>query len=96
MTLYNRFRACAEWPGSWTYLPDGKRLKIVACRALTEPLDGKPGTIEAARGILRVQTGQGALEILRVRPPNRADMSAAAYLNGLRGAFPPRFLLGEP
>lgn len=94
--IYNRFRACAGWPGAWTYLPDGQRLKISACRALTEPLDGTPGTVEAARGILRVHTGQGALELLTVRPPNRADMSCADYLNGLRGAVPSRFLSGEP
>ncbi len=99
LTLYNRFRACAGWPGAWTYLPDGQRLKIVACSAvkeLTKPLGGPPGTVEAARGILRVKTGQGALELLTVRLPNRADMSAADYLNGLRGAVPSRFLSGEP
>ena len=97
--IYNRFRACAGWPGAWTYLPNGERLKIAACRALTDlakPLGGPPGAVKAARGILRVQTGDGALELLTIRPPNRADMSSAAYLNGLRGAVPERLLWEEP
>ena len=92
---YNRFRACADRPGSWAELPDGARLKIVSCSLAPEPIDGPPGTVYVERGRLFAQADGGALEILRVRPPNRADMSASAYLNGLRGAFPPRFLLGD-
>ncbi|GIX07579.1 MAG: methionyl-tRNA formyltransferase [Candidatus Poribacteria bacterium] len=65
--LYNRFRACVPWPGTYTFTPDGKRLRILACRPLEgEKTEGEaPGTVRADRDRLRVATGEGILEVLR-------------------------------
>ena len=42
-----------------------------------------PGTIiEADPDFIRVQTGQGTLDLIEVQSPGRKPMSVGAYLNG--------------
>jgi methionyl-tRNA formyltransferase len=54
--------------------------------------DVAPGTIVVAdRQRLIVRTGEGSLEILRLRPEGKRDMSAAEFLRGYRVAPGDRF-----
>jgi len=91
-TLYNRFRACVPWPGSYGYLPDGSRLRILDCRPKEESFASEPGVIRYEKGELLVQAGEGSLTLRRVQPENRKAMSAVDYVNGLRGQLPERFI----
>ena len=45
--------------------------------------DAPPGTIiEAGPEFIRVQTGQGTLDLIEVQSPGRKPTSVGAYLNG--------------
>lgn len=82
--LHNQFRAFDPWPGSFTLLPDGKRLKIWKSRILAgEGSQGAPGTVLQAdsRGF-RVACGQGSLEILECQPEGKKRMPAVSFVNG--------------
>lgn len=82
--LHNQFRAFDPWPGSFTLLPDGKRLKLWKSRIFTpEGTQGAPGTVLQADGKgFRVACGQGTLEILECQPEGKKRMPAASFVNG--------------
>lgn len=79
-------RAYNPWPGARTPSPGGE-LTVLAARALDDA-DGSggapaPGTVVATHdGGLRVATGRGVLEVLRVHPAGRRPMEARAFLRG--------------
>jgi methionyl-tRNA formyltransferase len=78
-------RAYEGWPGTWTEWPrNGKalRLKILSVRPTDLRADFRPGTVQVAEGALRVECGDGTLEILKVQPEGKAMMDAAAFLRG--------------
>lgn len=81
--LHNQIRAFDPWPGSFTLLPDGKRLKIWKSRVLETAGKDLPGTVLQAdsRGF-RVACGQGSLEILECQPEGKKRMAAAPFING--------------
>lgn len=94
-TLYNHFRACVPWPGSYTYLPEGTRLRVLECRPEIGTLHAEPGSVRYAEGALQVQTGDGLLNLFRLQPPNRKAMSAEDFVNGRHGQPPERFCWRE-
>lgn len=77
-TLHNRVRAFHPWPGSYTLLPDGRRLQVHA--VVVEPGEGEPGCLIDER--LCVATQEGALRLLEVQLPGKKRMEAAAFLRG--------------
>ena len=81
--LHNQIRAFDPWPGSFTLLPDGKRLKIWKSRVLETTGQNLPGTVLRAdsRGFW-VACGQGSLEILECQPEGKKRMAAAPFING--------------
>ena len=82
--LHNQIRAFDPWPGSFTLLPDGKRLKLWKSRVQkTEGTRGTPGEIlqADAHGFL-VACGSGSLEVLECQPEGRKRMPAASFVNG--------------
>lgn len=81
--LHNQIRAFNPWPGSFTLLPDGKRLKIWKSRVLDENGQNRPGTVLQAdpKGFW-VACGQGSLEILECQPEGKKRMEAAPFVNG--------------
>lgn len=81
--LHNQIRAFDPWPGSFTLLPDGKRLKIWKSRVLETTDQNLPGTVLRAdsRGFW-VACGQGSLEILECQPEGKKRMAAAPFING--------------
>jgi methionyl-tRNA formyltransferase len=61
----------------------GQMLKLHKTRVLSENTAGKPGTVaEASSSCLRIQCGQGVLEVLEVQPESRSRMPVQDYLRG--------------
>jgi methionyl-tRNA formyltransferase len=77
--LERRVRAFTPWPGGWTLL-GGQVVKVLATEVA--PGSGQPGTVLAARGVLEVACGDGALRLLEVQPEGRRRMSAPEFLSG--------------
>jgi methionyl-tRNA formyltransferase len=81
-------RAMQPWPNPYTFLHSAgkpsQRLLILAVRPLVESpgtaAPGTPTTIEKDR--LVVQTGKGAVEILRIQPEGKRPMTIAEFLRG--------------
>ena len=77
--LERRVRAFTPWPGGWTVF-GGQVLKVLRTE-VTEG-SGEPGTVLAAKGVLDVACGQGALRLLEVQPEGRRRMAAPEFLSG--------------
>ncbi len=79
-------RGLTPIPLPYTYLPNGKGLKVVSAHPAKGV--GAPGTILAldtdGDGGITVACGEGAITITSVRPEGKGTMSAAAYLRGAR------------
>lgn len=78
------FRGLTPIPLPFTYLPDGRVLKILS--AIPVSGTGTPGTVLAidtdGEGGLTVACGTDAIRLTRLRPEGKGDMSAAAFLRG--------------
>ena len=73
--IHNQVRGTYPWPGAWTTLPDGKRLKIHHTRLTTDShlleaaSQAKPGTVVSAKPVgITVATGEGAIDLLEIQP----------------------------
>jgi methionyl-tRNA formyltransferase len=82
-------RAFQPWPTAYTTLSKGSSLRLIVLEVEPVPESDSPasdalsGTVLLAdRKRLVVQTGQGALEILRLRPEGKRAMSATEFLAG--------------
>lgn len=80
-------RAMQPWPNAFTFLrqPDGKALRLIvlAAQACESDSGGEPaGIVVADGGRLVVSTGEGGIDILRLRPEGKGDMTAAEFLRG--------------
>jgi methionyl-tRNA formyltransferase len=88
-------RGLSPWPGAFTFLSQGghEPLRVIVEDAIpaaageTAPHGEAPGTILQAGHRLLVATGQGALDIMRVKPQSGRSMTAEAFCNG-RGVRP--------
>ena len=82
--LERQVRAMHPWPGAHTLLPDGRTLGVLEARiAQTAVGDAPPGSLLADPGLL-VPTGDGALELTRIKPAGKQAMDAAAFQRGAR------------
>jgi len=79
--LEREVRAYIGWPGSYTQLA-GK--DVIITEARVAELSGKPGTTHSDKQHLYVYCGNDALEIIKLKPAGKAEMSAAAFLAGYR------------
>ena len=82
--INNRFRGVIAWPGSWTTYED-KTLKVHGLELSQNALEkqGNPGEILNINSDgVTVATGENALRLTTVQPPNKAKMSAADWANG--------------
>lgn len=82
-------RAMQPWPNPFTFLHQDDhaplRLIVLDVEVIGEfpHPDAEPGTLCAIEGErLMVQSGAGAVEILRLRPEGKRDMTAAEFLHG--------------
>ena len=95
---HNRCRAYADWPGTWTLFRSGSSELPVRVKVITTfIIDGVRRSPNADKRIvlmkhegldvLRIECGDGSiLGVSEVQPAGKKEMSAKAYVNGLRGA----------
>lgn len=70
-------------PGAFTWLPDGKLLKIWETRVTDEPAKAEPGTVvHVTKKHFEVACGDFLLRILTLQPASKKRMPAAGFLNG--------------
>lgn len=89
--IHDRVRGFHPWPGAYAQL-EAKRLKIHSTRVRAE--DGtyaEPGTIVETSPSLAVACGRGTIELLRVTPEGKREMSASELVNGYHLATGMRF-----
>ena len=80
-------RAFHPWPGAYTLLK-GRRIEILETRVSnTNGVAGEFFSIDP----LLVGTGNGSLEIIRVKPENKREMSSSDWLRGARISLPCAF-----
>ncbi|CAL4866523.1 Methionyl-tRNA formyltransferase [Asticcacaulis sp. MM231] len=76
-------RGLSPFPGAWCMLPTPKgeqRLKILMSRVTDEVSGETPGT--RLLGGLKIATGEGVIELVRVQREGKAAQDAADFLNG--------------
>ena len=78
----NRFRALSSNPGVWSLLGES-RIKIDSLVTVSVPNQIKPAEIVVDGERLFVGVLDGAIEILRLTPAGRSQMSAAEFIRGL-------------
>jgi len=77
-------RGLSPFPGAWTTMDAGKgpqRLKVLMSRLSDEWSAEVPGTL--LMGGLKVATGDGVIELLRVQREGKAAQDAIEFLNGV-------------
>ncbi|MBI5158131.1 MAG: methionyl-tRNA formyltransferase [Acidimicrobiia bacterium] len=81
--LLRAVRAFNPKPGAWSVV-EGERLKVWAAR----PAHGQvaAGTAERRDGAVLLGAADGVVELMTVQPAGKPSMSAAAWMNGRRGA----------
>ena len=82
-----QIRAFQPWPGAYTSL-NGTRIEIIEARV--SEADGVAGEVISLNPLL-VGTGSGSLEIIRVKPENKREMSSSDWLRGARITLPCAF-----
>jgi methionyl-tRNA formyltransferase len=75
-------RALTPEIGAYLELESGERLGVQEARLVD--MDLPPARLSAADGRLILGCGEGALELVRVKPPGRRAMGAADYVRGHR------------
>ncbi|MEK6223333.1 MAG: methionyl-tRNA formyltransferase [Thermodesulfobacteriales bacterium] len=78
--LWNLIRGMNPWPGTFTTLGN-KSLKIFKAKLVDS--EGSPGEVlESDPGVLRVSTGEGALEILELQLEGGKRLDTKSFLAG--------------
>ena len=92
--IADRIRGLSPWPGGFSFF-QGERWGIWKVRVATEEFDQTsqssassnpvPGEVLAvSKAGIRVETGQGALDLLELQPANKKRMKIADYVAGHR------------
>ncbi|MFB3918614.1 MAG: methionyl-tRNA formyltransferase [Candidatus Velamenicoccus archaeovorus] len=80
--IYNRFRGCYGWPGTFTYFR-GKILKILELKPGRPVRGARPGTIvKAADNALVIACKRGTVIITEVLPESHRKMPVSSFLAG--------------
>jgi methionyl-tRNA formyltransferase len=81
--VHDMVRGFDPVPGAFTYLPDGKLLKLWETRMTGKPANAEPGTVvSVGKQDFTVACGDEELRILSVQPESKKRMPAAVFLNG--------------
>ncbi|OGZ96645.1 MAG: methionyl-tRNA formyltransferase [Candidatus Sungbacteria bacterium RIFCSPLOWO2_02_FULL_51_17] len=85
--IERHIRAYEGWPGGYTFWVRKKtrlQLAIRTARLVSDPAVPvpPPGTITVAKDHMYIGTGNGALEVLMLRPEGGRDMSASSFMRG--------------
>lgn len=83
--VHNLVRGLSPRPGAYTFYK-GDKLSILRTGIAEKDFKGAPGTIILADGKrgLAAGCGEGALELLQVKPASRNQMSGAEFVRGFR------------
>ncbi len=77
-------RGLQPWPGTCTFF-QGQQIQILQVNVLEASSAAAPGTaVEIFKQSFSVQTGKGTLEILKVKPAGKNEMSAGDFARGKR------------
>jgi len=79
--IERQIRAMSPWPSAYTTF-SGRRLIILEA-TVTPNTEGEPGVIVSSSPLV-VATGEGGLELRRVKIEGKNEMTAAAFLAGYR------------
>jgi methionyl-tRNA formyltransferase len=78
-------RALTPHVGAYLELQDGARLGVSEAQAVDRAQRGVPeGVLDIGEGVPSLVCASGALQLRRVKPPGRREMSGQAWLRGLR------------
>ena len=80
-------RAYHPWPGAYFTLQGKKgqiKLNIIEARCVKDISGGAGEVLQADKKALLIACGKGALEILKLIPQGKKEMSGPAFLNGHR------------
>jgi methionyl-tRNA formyltransferase len=96
--LARQVRGLVPWPGAFATLVSAEertaiQILQVAEVAATEPADRAGQVLRAEAKTLRVACGEGALDLLTLKPSGRKAMEVQAFLNGARLAPDAHFAL---
>ena len=81
--VHDRVRGFDPAPGAFTYLPDGKLLKVWETRVSGNSTGASAGTVvSVSKKEFSVACGEGVLRVLAVQPESKKRMPAAVFLNG--------------
>ncbi len=85
VNLRNFVRGLCSKPGAYSFFR-GMRIKILGCEIANEVAEPgiRPGTVLRDKRRLIVACGPGAVEITRIVPQGKAEMSGAAFVNGFK------------
>lgn len=82
--LRNLIRAILDWPGAYTYYK-GKTIKILEAQAVAADAPGEPASIiKIDKQGIYIAAGRGILKITKVKPQDKKEMSAYAFVCGYR------------
>jgi methionyl-tRNA formyltransferase len=79
--IERHIRAMTPWPSAYTHVGDARGARLIVGEAREVRATGEPGTVVTASPLV-VACGEGALEIVRLRPEGGRMMSAEAFLSG--------------
>lgn len=95
--VHNFVRGLSPYPAAWSELRSDTtaptEIKIFATRVHAGDF-GAPGTVSVSGDRMMVSCGDGAVEILSLRPAGKKQMEADAYLRGAR-LTNPHFVVGD-
>lgn len=78
-----QIRGLSPVPLSYTQMPDGRRLKIIAAEYDGTDSGEEPGTVVSlSGGCVAVAAGRGVLRITNLQPEGKRRMTAADFING--------------
>jgi len=82
--IHDLIRGLHPWPHAYTFL-DGSRLILLRSLVSPEASGGVPGAVAIAHGDqLRIATGSGGLDIVRIQAEGKRPMTAREFLAGHR------------
>lgn len=89
-------RAFNPWPVSYFIFAD-KAFKVWYAEVIYHENDSSPGTILSAdKTGIKVATGKGILNILKIQPAGKKIMLASDFLNSRHGLFIPGRIINSP
>ena len=81
--IYNQVRGLSPVPLAVTWMPDGKRLKIIAAQREICAVTAAPGTVtDIDQGTLDIACADGILHVTHLQPEGKGRMAAADFLRG--------------